>query len=354
MKHSFLLPALAALVALATGCDKEPSTAATPAQVDFDNLVSTAEYAVPVQEGRITVVTNRYGEEIARTPVPITLLTAKGETLSVSYLSDVPEDENIIRTNLWQVIAFEDSRTGDYDYNDLVIHVKYEVVGTRFLVGIQPIALGSTKKIRLGCDVWQDGRAVKEGIIVAEDCRAKFFAGSEGRMVNTYSVEKEFCVFDYKPYYNSNIIALADPTKPAYVNWFIEVDGDTRLYAVSAARPGGMFDAKARPYGLVFTSTGYSYTQAGQGTVGHDWFNYPREAVAIDTVYPLFGQWLRGEYTGTVQSMYDPSAEGAFDAIGEGLYVVPNNMTSNWGKPSEQAHVIPWNKTQKEIDAFNW
>lgn len=354
MQHPFLLPALVAVAALAGGCDKEPSVADTPPQVDFAHIVTTTEYVVPVQEGRTTVVYNRYGEEIARTPVPMTLLTAKDEELSVAYLSDVPADENIIRTNLWQVIAFEDSRTGDYDYNDLVLHVKYEVSGKQFLVGLQPIALGSTKKIRLGCDVWQNGKPVREGIIVADDCRTKFFAGSQDRMVNTYAVEKDFCVFDYKPYYASNIISLADPTKPVYVNWFIEVDGHTRLYAVSAARPAGMFDAKGRPYGLVFTSTGYNYTQAGIGEVGHDWFNYPRESVSIDTVYPLFGQWLRGEYTGTVQSMYDPSAEGAFDAIGEGLYVVPSNMTSNWNKPSERAHVIPWNKTQEEIDAFNW
>ncbi len=349
MKKYLLLAVL-----FASACRNEPSVIPDAAHVDMDNITTTAEFAVPVREGMTTVVCNAAGDEIARTSVPLTILLDKAETPSLAYVESVAGEENQIRTNLWQVVAFEDSLVGDYDYNDFVFHVKYELSGRNFFIGIQPIALGSTKKIRLGCDLWQNGRYLREGIIVAENCRDKFFPGTENRMINTFNVEKEFCVFDYKPYFRSNLIVLDDATHPVYVNWFIEVDNDLRLYAVSTARTSGMLDGNKRPYGLVFTSTGNSYEQAGQGTVGHDWFNYPQETVPIDRVYPLFGKWLAGEYEGTLQSMYDPSAEGSYDAIGNGLYIVPNNMTSAMDKPSVREHVIPWGTTQAAIDGFDW
>lgn len=349
MKKLILLSAL-----FAAACHNEPATIPDTEFADMGNITTTSEYAVPVREGMVSVVRNAAGDEIARTAAPISILAGKGEALTVEYVESVAGDENQIRTNLWQVLAFEDSLVGDYDYNDLVLHVKYELVGSYLYLGIQPIALGSTKKIRLGCDLWQNGTYLKQGIIVADDCRATFFPETGSRMINTFGVEKEFCVFDFKPYYRSNLVVVPDPSHPVYVNWFIEVDGGLRLYAVSTARTSGMLDGNKRPYGLVFTATGNSYEQAGQGTVGHDWFNYPKESVSIDRVYPLFGKWLTGDYEGTLQSMYDPAAEGSFDAIGYGLYIVPNNQTSATGRPSVKEHVIPWGTTRAAIDGFQW
>lgn len=39
---------------------------------------------------------------------------------------------------MFQVICFEDSYEGDYDYNDLVIHVLYQQKGNIFGFGVQP------------------------------------------------------------------------------------------------------------------------------------------------------------------------------------------------------------------------
>lgn len=340
----------------AAACNHESSFVAEPdsASVNMDQITATSEFTVPVREGMVAMVRNAAGDEVARTAEAITILVNKNDELSVEYVDNIEGGENATRTNLWQVVAFEDSLIGDYDYNDFVFHVKYELSGNLFCIGIQPIALGSTKAIRLGCDLWQNGSCLRQNIIVAENCRDSFFPNTATRMINTFQVEKEFCVFDYKPYYRSNMIRLADITHPVYVNWFIEVDGGLRLYAVSTMRSTGMLDGNKRPFGLVFTSTGNSYEQAGQGNVGHDWFNYPKESVPIDRVYPLFGKWLVGEYEGTLQSMYDPEAEGSYDAIGAGLYIVPNNMTSAMAKPTVREHVIPWGATQSEIDGFNW
>lgn len=348
---------LSSLLLLAASCvDTTPAGPGNDtADADFGNISSVREMSVPVPEGKTAVVTDQAGGQIARVSRSAVILVDKHTTPTVTYVDAVEGDENSpVTTSLWQVIAFEDSIENDYDYNDLVIHVKYEISGNYFILGIQPIALGSTKKFALGCDVWQDGKYLKQNIRIAEDCREKFFPGSGKRMINTFAVEKDYCVFDFKPYYRSNYIPLTNRTKPVYVNWFIEVDGGRRFYAVSTNRTNGMLDMNKRPYGLVLSATGYDYTQPGSGTVGKDWFNYPRETTPIDEVYPLFGKWLKGEYTGTLQSMYDPSAEGAFDAIGEGLYIVPWDQTSVGGKPSVRSHVIPLNKTENEMAEYNW
>ena len=59
---------------------------------------------------------------------------------------------------------FEDTQNGDYDYNDLIIHVKNTASNHAYqhpsetwqTIEIQPIALGSTKTIKLGC-ILSDG-----------------------------------------------------------------------------------------------------------------------------------------------------------------------------------------------------
>ena len=52
--------------------------------------------------------------------------------------------------NTWQVVAFEDSRKGDYDYNDLIIHVRWSIREYCYTIAFQPIALGSSKKFKSG------------------------------------------------------------------------------------------------------------------------------------------------------------------------------------------------------------
>lgn len=355
---------------LTAACVKKNTPGPDDESTRIENLLTTQEFAVKsIPEGMYAKVTNAAsGNTIAVLSAPATILLGKSTTPSVSYVKTVDYNENvpIDATQLWQVIAFEDSRNGDYDYNDLVLHVKYQTrpasgnygenQGNRALaIGIQPIALGSLKKIGLGCDIYQGDRLIKDGIIITDDCREKFFGGTAG-MINTYSeVKSEFCQFDYMPYYGSNLVYFNNAdSDPLYVNWFIEVDGGTRLYAVSSKRSNQMLDPKERPYGIVFSDTGYSYTQ-GNEPVGKDWFNYPKESVSIDQVYPKFGAWLKGECsTESFKEMYDPSAEGCFDAIGKNIYVIDMNKTDAFQKPSQQSHVIPLMRTQADIDLMNW
>ena len=114
---------------------------------DVSRFITTEEFNVPVKDGKVTIVT--VGEDtvaIGYSEFPI--LVPKGVQAKVSY-ADKNEDlggrslsrgfddkfPNIVGENqfrLFQVICFEDSWVGDYDYNDLVIHVKYQQSGNIF------------------------------------------------------------------------------------------------------------------------------------------------------------------------------------------------------------------------------
>ena len=132
--------------------------------VSKEELVSrmqtSQEYSVPVKEGYITQVI--YNGEVIATAVekmtillPITAsITKTVDDLTLVYIPKA-EYPNILENDasIFQVVCFEDSKEADYDYNDLVIHVYYRTKGDIFAFGVQPIALGSTKSIKLGCVV---------------------------------------------------------------------------------------------------------------------------------------------------------------------------------------------------------
>lgn len=112
-------------------------------------FVTTTEFKVPVKNEKVTVV--MVGEDtiaVAYSEFPI--LIPKGIDPQVSYMDvdGIASQKNLSRANgdtfinkvdvgvnkakLFQVICFEDSRKGDFDYNDLVIHVKYQQRGDIF------------------------------------------------------------------------------------------------------------------------------------------------------------------------------------------------------------------------------
>lgn len=323
MKRVITILAAAALTA---ACDRQPAVAPGPytGDVDMTNVQTTRLLGVEVEEGHIAVVQS--GDEvIATASQPTVLYVPSHAPVEVRQLT--PEEFN--RTGLekdtyqlWQVVAFEDSRRGDYDYNDLVVHVKYESRRSNWYpdtqvvrVAVHPVALGSTKPIALGYDVYAGAQKVKTEM-VASDCRKELFGGMEG-MLNTLKRNFTCDRFVYK---NSEQDPILCPKgQPISINWFIVVDGDVKLHALSTVHTASMIDPQNRPYGLVTTRTGYQYTQDG-GVVGLDWFNYPKENVAIDEVYPDFGRWLRGEYAGSFQSMYRDDSQQSFDAAREGVY----------------------------------
>lgn len=255
--------------------------------VDIEQRHSNCEgfesFTVPVKEGFTTYVT--YNEDtLAVASEPITIKVPKGSINSKvkSASSSLKIDYGILQEGTtysqhWQAVMFEDTRTGDYDYNDLVLHISNRFQRQNkdniLTIKIQPIALGSTKTIKLGCIICDD----HSEHIISEDVRKDLFQDAKG-FINTKSSEDpiryplEPQITDYRiPYEAVNSSTIA---------WFIEVEGN-RFYAVSGEldyKNYDMFNDEAMPYGLVMYST----------------FAYTEEKQSIYEAYPDFLKWLNG------------------------------------------------------------
>ncbi len=192
------------------------------------NMTTTVVYSVPVREGYTTYVTYK-GQLLAITSrsidinIPKEAVSTKGDgDLTVYYKLGTTE---ITKTYLWQTICFEDSKTGDFDYNDLIIHTLYQTEDATLTVKVHPIALGAAKDSKLGF-IWHNG-SHSGSVIVAEDCREELFGGMEG-FINTNIYNKHFDDFVAE-----KSVTLPDPSSSVEINWFIVVDGNNTIYAIN-------------------------------------------------------------------------------------------------------------------------
>lgn len=247
------------------------------------NLDPFIDYEVPVKSGCTTYVL--YGEDtlavcneprIIKIPREAMTLTKAAENPGIKIDYGILKDIDTY-SHYWQAVMFEDSEVGDYDYNDLIIHVRNEVKSPwgkdydLLQIDIQPIALGGMKEISLGC-ILSD----KTEHIVSMNVREDLFLGKSG-FINTMSkfdpirYKLEPWITEYKLPRNS-LSSIA---------WFIEVSG-RRYYAISAEldyKNYNMFDSRKMPYGLVV----YSH------------FSYAEEMKSISEVYPDFNGWISGD-----------------------------------------------------------
>lgn len=182
-----------ACAVLAVSCVKNPGSGDSGPGTDTPDVshFQTAEqYTVPTKAGQITTV-KMNGVTLAEASSPMKIWIPRYARTKAAAAPEViytPADEypNGFAGNkaqLFQVVCFEDSRSGDYDYNDLVIHVKYQWNGTRFGFGVHPIALGSTKEVRLGAVVYKGSTRIFKGLLAPgnADARTQYFQ-SAGRL----------------------------------------------------------------------------------------------------------------------------------------------------------------------------
>ncbi len=304
----------------------------TDALPDVEHFLTAGEFEVPVTDGYVTQVIMD-GEVVAEAVSPMTIMlprrvvTKAGEGPALAYIpvEEYPNElEN--KARLYQVVCFEDSRAGDYDYNDLVIHVMYKTQGDVFGFGVQPIALGSAKPIKLGCAVFRGETLVFKGLVTPDgkDCRTQHFESQEG-FINTVGSEVNQQNGGWHGYLASTIrnwdISKVAGRGAMRVEWYIEVDGGTELYALSTKYLNQSFDKNGMPCGLVITDTGTHYME--NGTVcGYDWFNYPKESKSIKDVYPAIWEWLTTDRTFDFADIYSGDAipAEAYPAADLGLY----------------------------------
>lgn len=321
---------------------------------DVKHLQTTEAYTVKARSGYVAIVT--VGQDtIAKAYSDFPIMAPKGVEKRVTYAplaepkgraydDDFENEIGVNNSKLFQVICFEDSRVGDYDYNDLVIHVKYQQQGNVFGFGVQPVALGSTKDIKLGCDVYKGDNLVYSGLLFDKTCREQMFNDGKNPLTGFLNVYFDDVNFKGNPigggeprraYLGSTIkhwdISKLEGNGAMRVEWFIEVDGNTRLYALSLKHLKSSLDAEKLPYGLVITSTGTHYTDKNGSVCGLDWFNYPQEGRHMQSVYPEIWKWMTGEKDYDSGLIYREGQnicpEGAFNANDLGVYVIDDDAS---------------------------
>ncbi|MCP9612155.1 hypothetical protein [Coprobacter tertius] len=290
-----------------------------------EKFINTEPYSVNVKSDYVTKVSIN-GVLLAEVITPTSIMIPKGTQPTEEYIpkSEYPNMITENKSKLYQVVCFEDSRSGDYDYNDLVIHVKYQRQGNIFGFGVQPIALGSTKDIRLGCTVYCGNTQIFDGLLSENTVRVQLFKGIDG-IINTFDPQIK-PVEQIHKYFLGSTIRNWDISKFGSgipnVEWYILVDGNTKLYALSTSHLNQSFNKEGIPYGIVITCTGVSYTDKGL-ECGFDWFNYPKETVHIKDVYPDIWKWLSTDATFDFSDFYskDNIPENALAASDLGLFI---------------------------------
>ena len=156
-------------------------------------------YEVPLQSGMVTVVTLG-ADTIAITDIPLTISIPKNatstrsssdytpsEALKVFHVNyaDLPDFEpgSYISDGTY-LLFFEDSFKADYDYNDLVVMMKFtlsgnENTGRKLQANVRGLALGSTKTIGFG---FTDLNGMS--YILTDNVRRDYFSNKQG-FINT-------------------------------------------------------------------------------------------------------------------------------------------------------------------------
>lgn len=275
-----------------------------PKQADFDNIVPFTSYEVPIEEGKVTIVT--HGKDtLAITGIPMTIevpkalvkdMTKSADGISVTYSDDPKFDGYKTKGTALSdcVLMFEDTRNGDCDYNDLIVWVQKREVKSWWPdytmyceFTIHPIALGAIKNFKLGVE-----NEAGTKYICAEDCRQELFNGEYG-FINTTA--KTTPVF----YQNKKAVTGEWKYNPssggeASLNWFIETE-DERMYiamtnkTVDQSNLEKFGNDKGRPYGIAFPTTAASILQAGGPF-------YATEGTELQSVYRNFEDWIAGAW----------------------------------------------------------
>lgn len=256
--------------------------------VDIAALEPMADYEVPVRDGFTTVVTLD-GEQLAVTRRPITIsvpayaLKTRAGQLDVSY-----SDEDIFgefgHVSYWNYLSFEDTRNGDYDYNDVVLHcrvvsdVPWYYTGTepcKHTVSVQPVALGGSATVGFGF-LYRDASGDVREFIVTDDIRRDLFFGNRSFPINTdLSKPTKKVSNKLEPVFEYSTGRATFP-----VVWFVQ-NGTDRLYAATtnfdADRKFNMISEDGMPYGIAMTKK----------------WCYPVEKCNIRKAYPGFDEWLR-------------------------------------------------------------
>lgn len=305
MKIRSLAACLTVLFGCAACIDNVSDLAAEKA-LRVDAIETLADYEVPLQPHMSTIVVLE-GDTLAVTHEPMRIAVPRRavdqNALQVTYTQEAVY-ENFASSNYWQYIAFEDTRKGDYDYNDLVIHCRiknnrdWRDGSYTHIVAVQPVALGGSLPLQLGI-VYKTEEGNLTEVVLCENVRKELFFGNPIFPINTDPQKEIRKVTDNL----TTLFEIKDFEATFKVIWFVD-NGTDRLYAATtnfgADKTFDMVSPDGLPYGISFTSK----------------WNYPIEKCHIRNAYPGFDQWIHnGDETKLLKGRVK---EFVFPAIGEG------------------------------------
>ena len=289
---------------------------------NLDKYITEKSYTVNVPDGAIAVVTmgENSTDTLSVTSTTKDIIVPKYITPSVNYVysksqslksirktTSNTEDVNLYnnlyekqKDSYWQVIAFEDSKNGDYDYNDLIVHNKYVLENGKLSIYIHPVALGAQKTINFGYELYKKSKSgyslVSSDII--NDVRKNLFVGKdESGFINTESYQRHYDGYTYGKTFDNCYGSLSDYCIVSYIT---TNDNTEKIYALNKenAKNTDLFDKNGMPYALVLhgvSKNGYKQNVNGKSIpVGYDWFKYPMERVNINNCYDI-QKWLQSE-----------------------------------------------------------
>jgi hypothetical protein len=249
-------------------------------KIDLSNIDLTKTLDIKPPNDGVAIVTSDL-DTIAITAVAQTVVVNKFAPVKIEYRSaeEFPDYKNggISRYN--QTLAFEDTKKGDQDYNDLIVYVNQENgwdgKGYKIKLKVTPIALGSTIPIAFGFDDY-DG----DEYTIANDCRKELFKSDKG-FINTV---KNGNIKSYKTIHTKTYQMKSTDWKYTKLNFWIKASGN-KLYIATASHSeeeidyNSMIGTHNKPYGLSIP----------------DFFEYPAETKSIYNTYPDFDKWIKGD-----------------------------------------------------------
>lgn len=249
-------------------------------KIDLNHLSSLAVYNVNPSKDEVVILTNDRGDTTCISNVSM-LITRNKDMVYKETRVDLKDFGDYANKGVYDessILCFEDTKDGDYDYNDLVVKVSAKIIksGKKYQVKLRitPIALGSTKTIALFFETFGGNH-----YMIASDCRRDLFKGDRG-FINT---SHDYRFNGYKEI-NFPVIEIggSDDINHLRLNWYINVDGK-RLYVASYVHDREYFDyigVKGLPHALSISDLN---------------FRYPIETISITKAYPRFIDWVYGK-----------------------------------------------------------
>lgn len=307
---------LASVLTLMSACSKNDMPFSYEnINANLDEYLTDKTVSVEVPTGSIAVVTMG-SDTLAVSSTSLDVVVPKYITPTIDYVYASSSAKAISRANIvdpslysqlekkqnqayWQVLAFEDSKNGDYDYNDLILHNRYIIQNNQLIICIHPVAYGATKTINYGYEVYTKSGDTYTLIGKDEisDVRKNLFLDqTNSGFINTESYQRHYDGYTYTKTFDNCTKNLADYYIVSYI---YTTDNSDKIYAINREnfRNVQLFDIKGKPYALVLHGVNKGvYTQIVDNkpiSVGADWFQFPLEKVSIDDCYDIEG-WLQG------------------------------------------------------------